>query len=501
MQAIDARRCGSIAALSCFYLAFLGGEYLFDQRVAMFAEASTVAFAESVVVGISVVGFLLYPVALRFAAGARRPMLRTAAVVGAVCLAALGIAQRVALVYATGSLALLCLGFVGAAAHDAVAKGYMGSSGPVKGPAGAVGVAYAAAILLQVALQALTGDGPLRAVVLALVCAASGALAASADADAAQGGGADAGDAAAGTDDMPDANPRILPLLVLTVALMTCVFSTLNVTLTRSHASGMIDLGSWPRLFLAASALAAGFAFDGALRHRAPIAMALVSTLSCFAIFSAFAGGPIVLSVAVFYLGSGAFVVFFTSVFMLAGRDIEPAGLWPSVGRVTNNAVSLAVAAPALALVSEAHELSASAVVLVVLAGTYATVFLLQEREAEALRASAAAVEKDDVPADSADGAARPAAPQETAGTPVALDPAQKLSAYAAAFGLTPRETEVLEALTTSDASMQDVARGLYISRSALYRHISSICARVGVQNRQALLLHYFSWDMGSEKR
>lgn len=210
--------------------------------------------------------------------------------------------------------------------------------------------------------------------------------------------------------------------------------------------------------------------------------------------------GPIVLSVAVFYLGSGAFVTFFTSAFMRAGGDIEPAGLWPSVGRVTNNAVSLAVAAPALALVSEAHELSASAVVLVVLAGIYATVFLLQEREAEALRASAAAVEKNDAPA-GGDGVERSAAPQEAAGTPVTLDPAQKLAAYAAAFGLTSRETEVLEALTTSDASMQDVARGLYISRSALYRHISSICGRVGVQNRQALLLHYFSWDTGSEKR
>ena len=500
MQAIDVRRCGSMAALSCFYLAFLGGEYLFDQRVAMFADASTVAPAESAVVGISVVGFLLYPVTLRFAASARRPMLHVAAVVGAVCLATLGVVQGAALVYAAGSLALLCLGFVGAAAHDVAAKARAGSFGPVKGPAGAVGVAYATAILLQVVLQALTGGGLPRAVILALMCVASGALATSRDIDAARGVDVGAGDAAAGTEDVAVPNPRTLPLLVLAVALMTCVFSTLNVTLTRSHAAGMIDLGSWPRLFLAASALAAGFAFDGALRHRAPIAMALVSTLSCFAIFSAFAGGPIVLSVAVFYLGSGAFVTFFTSAFMRAGGDIEPAGLWPSVGRVTNNAVSLAVAAPALALVSEAHELSASAVVLVVLAGIYATVFLLQEREAEALRASAAAVEKNDAPA-GGDGVERSAAPQEAAGTPVTLDPAQKLAAYAAAFGLTSRETEVLEALTTSDASMQDVARGLYISRSALYRHISSICGRVGVQNRQALLLHYFSWDAGSEKR
>lgn len=204
---------------------------------------------------------------------------------------------------------------------------------------------------------------------------------------------------------------------------MTRIFSTLNVTLTGMHAAGQVDLGSWPRLLLAASALASGFALDRLSRRYAPVAMALVSTLSCFAIFSAVSGGPALMCAAVFYLGSGAFVVFFTSAFMLAGRASSPSGLWPSAGRVANNVVSLAVAAPALALVTRANSLAISAVVLVVLA-----------------------------------------------------------------------------ALTTSDSSMQDLARQLFMSRTALYRHISSMCGRVGVDNRQALLLCYFSWrpeDLG----
>lgn len=204
---------------------------------------------------------------------------------------------------------------------------------------------------------------------------------------------------------------------------MTRIFSTLNVTLTGMHAAGQVDLGSWPRLLLAASALASGFALDRLSRRYAPVAMALVSTLSCFAIFSAVSGGPALMCAAVFYLGSGAFVVFFTSAFMLAGRASSPSGLWPSAGRVVNNVVSLAVAAPALALVTRANSLAISAVVLVVLA-----------------------------------------------------------------------------ALTTSDSSMQDLARQLFMSRTALYRHISSMCGRVGVDNRQTLLLCYFSWrpeDLG----
>lgn len=149
------------------------------------------------------------------------------------------------------------------------------------------------------------------------------------------------------------------------------------------HAAGQVDLGSWPRLLLAASALASGFALDRLSRRYAPVAMALVSTLSCFAIFSAVSGGPALMCAAVFYLGSGAFVVFFTSAFMLAGRASSPSGLWPSAGRVVNNVVSLAVAAPALALVTRANSLAISAVVLVVLAAIYAPVFLWLEKGAE----------------------------------------------------------------------------------------------------------------------
>lgn len=40
-------------------------------------------------------------------------------------------------------------------------------------------------------------------------------------------------------------------LLVLLVALMTCVFSTLDNTVTLVHSSGETDIGQWPRALLA----------------------------------------------------------------------------------------------------------------------------------------------------------------------------------------------------------------------------------------------------------
>ena len=459
-----------MAALAFFYLAFLGVEYLFDEKVALLAGAGSVAMAESAVVGISVAGFLLYPLALRLAPRRIDPLLLVAGGVAAACCVATGTATQLAIVYAAGAAGLLCLGFVGAAAHDAVAREREDA-----GIASTVGVAYTAAILLQVELQGLTEAGPMRAALLAAACLASAAL------GAARAAAPKAPEAEAFADALATCS---LPILTAVVALMTCIFSTLNVTLTGMHAAGQVDLGSWPRLLLAASALASGFALDRLSRRYAPVAMALVSTLSCFAIFSAVSGGPALMCTAVFYLGSGAFVVFFTSAFMLAGRASSPSGLWSSAGRVVNNVVSLAVAAPALALVTRANGLATSAVVLVVLAAIYALVFLWLEKVA-------APTVSGEPPAPAA-----PPAP-DAPSVPAPLDPDQKLATFSSAFGLTERETEVLAALTTSDSSMQDLARQLYMSRTALYRHISSMCGRVGVDNRQALLLCYFSWRPG----
>jgi hypothetical protein len=150
-----------MAALAFFYLAFLGVEYLFDEKVALLAGAGSVAMAESVVVGISVAGFLLYPPALRFSERRIKPLLLVAGGLAAACSVEIGVAEQPVAVYVEGAVGLLCLGFVGAAAHDAVAREREDA-----GIASTVGVAYTAAILLQVELQELTEAGLMRAALL-----------------------------------------------------------------------------------------------------------------------------------------------------------------------------------------------------------------------------------------------------------------------------------------------------------------------------------------------
>ena len=69
-----------------------------------------------------------------------------------------------------------------------------------------------------------------------------------------------------------------------------------------------------------------------------------------------------------------------------------------------------------------------------------------------------------------------------------------RLSSFVAAYGLTKRERDVLEALVVSDDSVQDVAAALFLSRSTLYRHIASINKKVGTNSRVALISLFWSW-------
>ena len=47
-------------SLAVFYFVFLGTEYLFDNRMALYTDPSGVVLAQSYILGVSVFGFLAY---------------------------------------------------------------------------------------------------------------------------------------------------------------------------------------------------------------------------------------------------------------------------------------------------------------------------------------------------------------------------------------------------------------------------------------------------------
>ena len=56
----------AILLLSFFSFVFLGAEYLFDNMMAYVTDSGSVVRVQGYILGVSVIGFLLYPAANRF---------------------------------------------------------------------------------------------------------------------------------------------------------------------------------------------------------------------------------------------------------------------------------------------------------------------------------------------------------------------------------------------------------------------------------------------------
>ncbi len=493
-----------ILCLALFFFTFLASEYLFDVRVAEFVPANEVVIYESIVVGASVIGFFVRPFLYY-----RRPQSidATSDITGVLLVSALLLmimAVQFQIVIAGGLVACCALGYCGSTAHANLARRFAQTPCLAR----AVAVSYAAGILVQVLNHMVMPAGiPQQFVLTACAIALVGLLHATRraklrdesapefEAEIAELS-VDAFERGARWRDGPEAKAAFQGAVVrLTVATacLTGVFAALNAGLTTSHAAGAIDLGDWSRLLPVVSALAAGVLYDLRGRSYMNIIMtcaAMLSTLSFFVLLTDGNGGNTLAATIIFYLGTGFFVVFFTAKFAAISMYARWAYLWPCMGRVINNVCSILVTAPAVAIISSQNVLTAVGVVLVLFVGI--AISLLgqfgQDGEREATHGGLAFA-TDDL------GVSR--APDQADTVP--LEPPElsfddRLDGFVAAFGLTKRERDVLEALVVSDDSVQDVAAALFLSRSTLYRHIASINKKVGTNSRVALISLFWSW-------
>lgn len=314
-----------IVSLSLFYVLFLSMESLLDERAAAFLPPDAVAFAESVAAAASLVGFLLYAL-VRMRVPGFASLIHASGTLSAVGLLATSLVPGALALLASGLATMFFVGFAGAAAHEALARRF--ADGP--GIARAVGGAYAAGIVVQCLLMVVALTPVVLALLLAAPATAMPVLAAHC-----------LGEDGVGLEGPPTPSGQGRPvrgvaLLALLIALMNCVFSTVDVNLTSAQADGLADLGAWTRLFPAISALVAGEVTDR-LDHRwEPGLMAVVTTLASFAVFAVLQGTPWALASAVYYLGSGFFVVFYTSAFMLVARESGCYALWSGMDDALN---------------------------------------------------------------------------------------------------------------------------------------------------------------------
>lgn len=252
-------------------------------------------------------------------------------------------------------------------------------------------------------------------------------------------------------------------ILIILVALMTCMFSTLDNAVTLVHAGGDMDIGQWPRILLALSGLVSGFIFDLQNRRYMGITMYCIMVLSTICIAILKFAEPFMLGLMIFYLSAGFFAVFFVTAFMEIARYMKISELWSGMGRAVNNLTAAIIASPVLALLSSDSNLSAIILILVLFVAVSIVSVIYTVWKNDFIKQQTIEV----------------------------IDEKEKLRRFSELYSFTDRETEVFEQLVNTEDSIQVIAENIYVSKRTLERYVSAIYEKTGVKSRIGLLNLY----------
>ena len=254
----------------------------------------------------------------------------------------------------------------------------------------------------------------------------------------------------------------LIAMTVLLISLMTCIFSSLDNAVTLKHATGVVDVGQWPRILLALSGLGAGFIFDLKKRKYMGIVMYCVMVFSTICILLMKLSGPILASLIVFYLSTGFFAVFFTTTFMDLSQYMKMPELWAGMGRALNNITAAIIANPILWILSSDNYLASLILMLLLFIAVSVITAVCTTRKIALLREIKKKIDED-------------------------KSEEKKLKVITAKYSLTDREAEVLLQLVSTEDSIQTIAENLFISRRTLERHITSIYEKTNIKSRIGL--------------
>lgn len=468
-------RIRSVILLALFYFLFLGSEYLFDNSIIYHTDSHGVVIAQSYILGISTLGFLFYPVfkylAVKKAAGLKYLGIFFCFLVGTVCYFLINRHPGYALTLTAGCVLFFLLGILGSSIH------YLCSLLLIQDsllPA-VVGFGYAFGILLQFINNNFVSNAAISALILSLSLVLLLFLLTRIRLKHTV------------RSDAPLKN-RILTshplrtglLLSGIIALMTCIFSTLDSEMTLLHASGELNLGSLPRLLLALSGICAGILFSKIRERYQNLFMFCVMLFSTICVVLLQAGGSILISCIIFYLSAGIFAVYFTVSFMSLSYHTRVPELWAGLGRAINNLCAVCISRLTMMLVSSGNPAIIYTVTLVIFVVTGIALFIYTAQADTYI-----------APANVADSHT----PSINPITSSTSDRELHFRQFCDHFALTDREKEILQVLLTSDESMQELADRLYISRTMLYRHVASLNEKTSTKSRISLIQFYYGWE------
>lgn len=325
--------------------------------------------------------------------------------------------------------------------------------------------------------------------------------------------------------------PRAAVIVIFALVLLFSVlFNTLYI---------LIDIDSpWtsqytditPRILMAIGGFAGGVLFDLHRTRYLGVTMFWMALLSFGALLGVQAGAPRAIGQFVYFLGSGVFMTFYTTVFIWIAPFLRAPDLWCSMGRALNNVTAIALGVPVLLVIDSTNPVAVVVLLIPLIIGINALLFAAgmldlhprprgdeaagrtrQQVGAPGPAGNAApgqAIAGERTPADSeaAHGIANGDMPVQSTATDhapeaaerptpdaapsvdgAAIDPEAHLADFAGRFSLTPRETEVLAAVTADERPLKHVAADMGISLRVLQRHLTSLYQKTGTQSRVGL--------------
>ena len=466
-----------IIILALFNYIFLGTEYLFDNIVGDIKPQSVVT-AQSYILGASVLGFLFFAIIKKYInKKLKYGLLSAFIVVETLLFALIEYSESYGFVVITGCVMFALFGVMGSAVYY-IASVYLKSNRNV---ASTIGLAYGLGIMFQFGDINIVASKIARLIIFAIVLVVWIAiilnlyLEENAESqneksrkvkyEKTESKNIECKNTASKNAEYK--NSRITAIvLIITIMLMACIFSTLDNIVTYYHSKGIMDIGQYPRLLLAISGVVAGVLFDLKERKLMCLIMYSVTLLSTICMLVITMGEPFIIGLVVFYLSAGFFSVFFTTAFVNLSFEMKTPELWAGMGRATNNLCAVLMGTVFFSLFNSTNMLSNSIVIIILF--VFVSIFMVIYYGKNSKKSYVAeSLESDD----------------------------KKMEHFVQQFSLSKRECEVLETLLKSDKNVKEIAQELYISRAALYRHISNMNEKTDTKSREGLIKFYYQWE------
>ena len=142
----------NIIIIALFNYVFLGTEYMYDNMMLYVINSNGVVNAQNYILGVSVAGFLMYPLLKRVYRKNNNMLLLhifkvCVVITGIICIAVMGTHSSYVSIFISGCVFFAIMGIVGSAVHYSLAVNISNYSMPVSY---AIGIAYALGVLIQI---------------------------------------------------------------------------------------------------------------------------------------------------------------------------------------------------------------------------------------------------------------------------------------------------------------------------------------------------------------